>query len=463
MPVSVGAAALLVAALGVLLAARAGLVLTPRLALVPVLALPAAAVVDGDLLLVAVLVAVGALVALDVLSAGSPRSVAVRRDDVASTRLGEPTTAALVLTETAGRPLRGAVRDLWGPSAGAVDAEQPVRLPARGVRRVAVPLRPTRRGTRRSAGVAVRRLGPLRLAGRQAVLDVAGSVRVLPAFPSRRHLPEKLARLRLVEGDTVVNQRSPGNEFDSLREYVPGDDVRSVDWRATARSTTTVVRVWRPERDRRVVVVLDTGRTGAARVGLGEGGPDLPLPAPRLEASVDAALLLAALAGAAGDRVDVLAGDVAVRARVAGGRRTSTGLLSRSLADLQPRLVETDLTLLVGEALRLANRRSLVVLLGDLAPAATSRGLLPVLGQLTRRHAVVVAGVADPRLAELAAGRGDGAAVHGAAAAQAELAARARVAGQIARLGAVVVDAPPGRIAPDVADAYLDLKAQGRL
>ena len=461
--VSVGAVALVVVALAVLVAARAGLVLTARLALVPVLALPAALVVDGDVLVVAVLVVVVGLVVVEVVAAGSPRAVTVERDDQPSTRLGEPAVAQLVLRETGGRPLRGAVRDLWGPSAGAADAEQAVTLPGRGVRRLTVALRPTRRGTRRTAGLAVRRLGPLRLAGRQAVLGAPGSVRVLPAFPSRRHLPEKLARLRLLEGDTVVNQRSPGNEFDSLREYVPGDDVRSVDWRATARSTTTVVRVWRPERDRRVVVVLDTGRTGAARVGLGEGGPDLPLPAPRLEAAVDAALLLTALAGAAGDRVDVLAGDVKVRERVAGGRRTGTGLLSRSLADLQPRLVETDLTLLVGEALRLASRRSLVVLLTDLAPAATDRGLLPVLPQLTRRHAVVVAGVTDPRLAEMAAGRGDAGAVHAAAAAAAETAARARVAERIRRLGALVVDEPPGDVAPAVADAYLSLKAQGRL
>ena len=106
--------------------------------------------------------------------------------------------------------------------------------------------------------------------------------------------------------------RGQGTEFDSLREYVVGDDVRSIDWRATARRDAVVVRTWQPERDRRLILVLDTGRTSAGRVG----------DAPRLDAAMDAALLLAALAARAGDRVDLLAGDRRVRARVVGASRT---------------------------------------------------------------------------------------------------------------------------------------------
>ena len=68
--------------------------------------------------------------------------------------------------------------------------------------------------------------------------------------------------------------RGQGTEFDSLREYVLGDDVRSIDWRATARRADVVVRTWRPERDRRILIVLDTGRTSAGRVGTS------PIPVP---------------------------------------------------------------------------------------------------------------------------------------------------------------------------------------
>src|SRR5690606_18368229 len=117
-----------------------------------------------------------------------------------------------------------------------------------------------RRGERQAAHVTVRSFGPMRLAARQATIRVPGAVRVLPPFHARRHLPSLLARLRELDGRTSVMIRGQGTEFDSLREYVRGDDVRSIDWRATARrrdpagGIRLVVRTWRPERDRRVVL-----------------------------------------------------------------------------------------------------------------------------------------------------------------------------------------------------------------
>ena len=131
-------------------------------------------------------------------------------------------------------------------------------------------------------------------------------MRVLPPFTSRKFLPEKLARLRQIDGAVVVRQRGQGSEFDSLREYVIGDDVRAIDWRATARARDVVVRTWRPERDRHIVLAIDTGRTSAARIG----------DEPRLDAALDAGLLLAAVAARAGDRVALVAADTRVRARL---------------------------------------------------------------------------------------------------------------------------------------------------
>ena len=101
------------------------------------------------------------------------------------------------------------------------------------------------------------------LAARQRVGRRAGTVRVLPPFHSRKHLPSRLARLRELDGRAAVRVRGQGTEFDSLREYVRGDDVRSIDWRASARTRNVVVRTWQPERHRRVLLVLDTSRTSA--------------------------------------------------------------------------------------------------------------------------------------------------------------------------------------------------------
>ena len=282
---------------------------------------------------------------------------------------------------------------------------------------------PTRRGDRTAAHVTVRSFGPLGLAGRQRRHQVPWSVRVLPPFTSRKFLPEKLARLRELDGAVTLNRRGQGTEFDSLREYVDGDDVRSIDWRATARRGDVVVRTWRPERDRRLVCVLDTGRTSAARVG------DMP----RLDAAMDACLLLAAVAARAGDRVDLLAADSVVRASVeAASRNEVLPTLVQAMAPLEPALVESDAQLIAAEVLRRERKRALVVLFTSLDAEPIEQGLLPVLGGLTSRHTVVLAAVGDPRVAELAARRGDTAAVYDAAAAERALAERRRVMGAAA-------------------------------
>ncbi|MGA8331650.1 MAG: DUF58 domain-containing protein, partial [Mycobacterium sp.] len=288
-------------------------------------------------------------------------------------------------------------------------------------------------------------------------------VRVLPPFLSRKHLPSRLARLRELDGLSPTLTRGQGTEFDSLREYVAGDDVRSIDWRATARRSDVVVRTWRPERDRRVVIVLDCGRTAAGRVGVDPTVSD-PGGWPRLDWSMDAALLLAALASKAGDRVDFLAHDRVTRAGVFGASRTE--LLSRlveAMAPLTPSLVESDSTAMVSAVLRRAPRQALVVLLTDLNASALDEGLLPVLPRLSAKHRVVIAAVTDPRVDQLAAGRSDAAAVYDAAAAERSRNDRSAIASRLRRSGVEVIDAPPTELAPALADRYLAMKATGQL
>ena len=279
-------------------------------------------------------------------------------------------------------------------------------------------------------------------------------MRVTPAFPSRRHLPSRLARLRELDGRAAVRVRGQGTEFDSLREYVRGDDVRSIDWRATARSRKVVVRTWQPERDRRVVIVLDTSRTSAARIG------DVP----RLDSAMDAALLLAALAARAGDRVDFLAGDRAVRARVRSGHRgDALAGVQDAMVGLTSELVEADWRRLVGAVDELGRSRALVVLLTPLEPSAVEHGLLPLIGHLSSRHRVVLASVRDPGLARLAADRTDLPATYQAAAAERTIARRGRTAALLGALGLDVLDESAEQLPVVLADHYLSLKAKGVL
>ena len=307
------------------------------------------------------------LVLADWLLAPSPGVVSLERGPVAPVRLGHPTETVLLAGNHGGRAVRGEVRDAWQPTAGAEGNRHPVRLGAGERAWLRTALTPRRRGDLRAVGVTVRTHGPLGLASRQRTRQVEGAVRSLPPFESRKHLPSRLARLRELDGRAAVRVRGQGTEFDSLREYVRGDDVRSIDWRASARNRNVVVRTWQPERDRRVVLVLDTSRTSAGRV------EDVP----RLDSAMDAALLLAALAARAGDRIDFVAGDRRVRSRLrSAGARDVTANLQETMADLEPVIAEADWASLAGAVSGFGRQRALVVLLTPLEPAAVEEGLV---------------------------------------------------------------------------------------
>ncbi|QKW06835.1 DUF58 domain-containing protein [Streptomyces sp. NA04227] len=403
--------------------------------------------------------AVALACACDAALAAPVRRLGLTRSGDTSVRLGDSADVTLTVTNTSRRRLRARIRDAWPPSSWQPGTEtaasrHTLDVPPGERRRLTTRLRPTRRGDRTADRVTVRSYGPLGLFARQGSHEVPWTVRVLPPFTSRKHLPSKLARLRELDGRTSLLTRGEGTEFDSLREYVPGDDTRSIDWRATARQSTLAVRTWRPERDRHILLVLDTGRTSAGRVG------DIP----RLDAALDAALLLAALASRAGDRVDLLAYDRRVRALVQGKAAGQLlPALVNAMAPLEPELVETDARGLSAAALRSAPRRSLIVLFTSLDPAPVEEGLLPVLSSLTDRHTVLLASVADPHIALMSAGRGSTESVYGAASAAQSEADRHRTAERLTRHGVHVVDALPDTLAPALADAYLSLKASGRL
>ena len=387
--------------------------------------------------------AVVLLVVGDVVAAPSPRGLRVRRSVERSVRLGGSTTATLTVTNTGRRHATARVRDAWPPSAGASHERASLSIPPGERRRTRTALTPTRRGDRRADLVTVRLAGPLGLAGRQASLLAPARLRVLPEFVSRRHLPSRFARLREMDGRSIVMIRGAGTEFDSLREYVVGDDVRSIDWRSTAR-----------RRDRRVLIVVDTGRMSAARLG----------DAPRLDSHIEACLLMAALASRAGDRVDVVALDVAVRAQVRG--RTGPALMSAladALAPLDAELVETDWALLASTVHGALSQRALVVVLTALDGSGGEAPMVRALSTVARDHTVILASPTDPELADLRADRADSEAVYTAAAAEHDVIELDRMRRRLRRYGIEVVEAEPGRIAPALADAYLSLKAAGRL
>ncbi|WP_461171861.1 DUF58 domain-containing protein [Arthrobacter sp. Z1-9] len=418
------------------------------LGLVPVLLMPGwgtVCLVAGCLL---------ALAAVDLALAGSLRHVRVVRREPGNVTLHGTANSVLTVRNDGRRRLRGTLRDAWQPSAGAQNPIQDIDVPAGEGRRSVVRLQPARRGDLKAPHVTVRSYGPLLLAARQRTVSCPGVLRVLPPFNSRRHLPSKLRKLRELDGKAAVQIRGAGTEFDSLRDYVRGDDVRSIDWRATARRSAVVVRTWRPERDRRVVVVLDTSRTSAARID----------DEPRLDTGMEAALLLGVLAERGGDRVDFLAFDRRTRARAgSAGQGNLLGQLVQAMAPLEAELIELDWSAIPGQVRAVSAHRSLVVLLTSLEGGAPEEGLIPTAVRLARQHVVVVASVRDPQLGTMLRERDSAAGVFRAAAAERALLQRAAVTAELRQHGVEVVDAEPQELPPQLADMYIRLKAAGRL
>ncbi|WP_433681720.1 DUF58 domain-containing protein [Nocardia sp. CA-119907] len=395
-----------------------------------------------------------ALVLSDLGTVARAGDLTLTREPLTVIRLGRTAEVELAVVNNGTRTVRGRLWDDWPGSARAETRSHRLDLAPNTRLRVRTTLTPTYRGDRVAGPVTVRLFGLLGMAGWQSRHTVPARVRALPEFRSERLLRSKVKRLQHLEGRNVANLRGQGTEFDSFREYVAGDDVRAIDWRATARAADVLVRTWRPERNRHMLMVLDTGRISAGRVGAGT----------RLDASIEAALLLGGLAAAAGDSVDLLAFDRRARAEVrgVGGRRLQLKLL-HAMAGVTPALVDTDSAGLVRAAIQRTRRRSLVVWFTSLDGAAVEENLLPVLPTLAQRHRVLIVSVTDPDVAAAAANRATLADLYSAAAAESLLAERALVQESLRRMGIAVVAASPERLPEALADEYLELKQSGTM
>ena len=396
------------------------------------------------------------LLGVDAWSTPAPWKVGVDRELPLVVPLDGTGTVVWRLANPTDRPLQVAIADELAPSLRAETRRIRARLPPRGRVRATATLRPRRRGTFRPEHLTVRVGGPLGLVVRQAPRSLPGRIEVHPSFRSRDAAELRIRRARVLEqGLRSVRGRGGGTEFESLRDYVQGDEFRHVDWSATARRGIPIVRTFRAERNQTVIVLLDTGRVVA---GLVEG-------VPRLDHGMDATLALATVATHLGDRIGMVAFGGAVRSVVA-PRRDADQLrrLSSAMHALEPELAESGYRDAFKVTLARFRRRALLVIVTELASEAVQETLVPALPLVTREHAVVIASVRDPaveRMRDQAATSPSEA--YAAAAAASVLAERTRAAARLRSLGAMVIDAPPAQLAAQLADAYLDVKARGGL
>ena len=344
------------------------------------------------------------------------------------------------------RPLRGAVRlrQPLPPDFTLEPSEQDEQLEGRLVA--------NRRGRYAFPPAASRSTGPLGLGRWYHRPGAEAEVLVFPDLPGGRRLAHAVRRGRFrEEGRRTRGPLGLGTEFESVRDYSPDDDVRQVNWRATARLGRPMSNQFRIERDRDVICLVDCGRLMAAPLGNRT----------RLDAALDVVVAVAAVAEEVGDRCGVLAFDGEIR-RFLTPRRKATERIVHAIFDLEPVEVESDYTLAfqkVGDA-----KRAFVLVLTDLLEEEAARPLVEALPVLARRHAVTVATAADEDLDAFVQIEPEQAIqVYRAVVALDVLQGRSRAESALRRAGAQVVDVPADRLPSACVSAYLRAKARARL
>jgi uncharacterized protein (DUF58 family) len=336
---------------------------------------------------------------------------------------------------------------------------QPARtvdLAARASVRERLPVHPERRGHGVDGWFAVRSVGMLGLGLRQGRLALPWPVRVYPNLPAGRlRASVAEAARRRESGLRAVRHPGEGRQFESLREWVPGDDTRRIDWKATARRRKVIVRQYEEERRQQVLLVLDAGRLLAEELD-GEA---------RFEHAVRAALLLALAAVYHDDNVGVMVFADRVLHYVAPQRgRRGLRRVFDALADAEPVLVEPDYPTAFRHLAVQNRKRALTVLFTDAIDRTASEALVRNVGSLRPRHLPLVVTLRNPSLDAVAVARpADADGAFRKAAAEELLTAREEALAAMRQAGAMVLDVDPRQASGAVVERYLELKRRGRL
>ncbi|MBI4952175.1 MAG: DUF58 domain-containing protein [Myxococcales bacterium] len=320
-----------------------------------------------------------------------------------------------------------------------------------GTLALALPLGAERRGTAELAAAWVRVAGPLGLCARVHRVPLARTLAIVPNLPHvRGHALAVWGARDLEAGLKIERFLGDGSEFDSLREFMPGFDRRSVDWKASARHTKLLARQYRAERSHQIVLAVDTGRLMAE--------PLLGLP--RLDHAVHAALQLGLVSVRAGDRVGLFAFDERPRRLLA--PRAGMGAFRLMLAassELAYSNAETNFTLGLTSLMASLSRRSLVIVLTDFVDTVSAELVFDNLLRLSRRHLCVFAALRDPVLdAEATREPARPRDLQRAIVADSLAQERELVLRRLARHGIGCIDAAPGELGSALCNRYLEIK-----
>jgi len=408
---------------------------------------PAAALLlDGLLLL---------LFAADALLVPGEAGLRVERTAPARVSLGADAEVRITLENESKRPLRVRVTDDLPPILVRRDGDQreEVVRPAHGAR-LAYRVHAERRGDAHWGDLHLRIQGPLGLAWRQRRLPRQDPVRVQPGVAEVRRYRLLAMHNRLREaGFRAVRQRGEGGSFESLREYVRGDDPRTMDWKASARRGQLIVRQFEVERRQNVMLLIDAGRLMTQEIGGRE----------RLDHALTAALLLADVASLHGDLVGLLVFSDRVMQYLPPAKSTLSRLAD-ALGEVHANLAEPNYPAAFTYLSQQLRRRSLLVMFTDIIDPKASAALVAHLGRAAERHLPIAVAIRNPELEATAAlAAQEEPDVFRRAAAEELLQARATALTAMQRAGVLVADTRPTDAVPSAVNRYLDVKRRGLL
>ena len=406
---------------------------------------------------VGVVLFVAALV-FDYLRLPRRADIVVQREAPATLGLGDSVDIRYSVASTWPWPVLYELSDRWPPEInGEIRAEWRTLAP-NAEETVAATARGEARGEHALDVVALRIRTPLGLLTRIARThaDEAATITVVPSLTNVRRFRLLALQHRLSDaGVRALKQRGEGTAFAGLRDYVPGDDPRLLDWKATARHRRLITREQTIERSQTLISMIDCGRAMTQLAGR----------YPRFEHVLSSALVLSDVAASSGDRVGMIAFDDVVRSfvapqRGAGALRT----LHNAMSALDATLTEPDYAAGFRMLATTQRRRALVVFFSDVVDVRTAGGFVAYAARAARRHALVFVAIQNEALLAAAIPASDGsAALFRSAAAEELVRERDEALARMRGAGIAVLDVAPTRMTAAVVNRYLEIKARGEL
>ncbi|WP_232830077.1 DUF58 domain-containing protein [Lewinella sp. IMCC34191] len=367
--------------------------------------------------------------------------------------LGDDLRVSIELINGGKAPLRAVITDELPDQLQVRDQRIPLALPARSRRTVSYPLRPLNRGVHRFGNLHVFLQTAWRLVERRLVARVPEEVAVYPSIVQMKKFSLEARAATPLGGSRQPRPVARSYEFDQIKEYVKGDDLRSVNWKATARRGQVMVNQYETERAQRIYSIIDKGRT----MLMPFGGLSL------LDYAINASLALSRVILDGQDRAGLITfsdklGDVVP----ADSKPDQLHRILETLYRQQEREGESDYDLLYYATRRFLPGRSLLLLFTNFESNYALDRVMPVLKRIARHHSLVVILFENTEVAALLdESTPDVGSVYRKSTARRYLQERQLMALRLRRNGIRVVLTPPEQLTGQAINEYLRVKRKG--